>query len=476
MHAAEIAVSGAPLAYPSVVRPPTLTWAGEEPTPPDLAALPCPNCGSQDAKSLVLRVRVELPDHAPRSLALIRCPSCTACFYDDQRTPDYAEPKLNERGRVPFYVQQGAGVWLITRPVAQVKKPPGSAYMEVGCGFGFGLDYAIRTKGWVGRGMDPAPLSGLGAEQLGVPIELRYLREDDEARGSMDVVMGSEVIEHVTSPLAFVRTLRAMLKPGGVLVLTTPNADHIVPAMPPGIIVPLISPTLHTVMQNATSMRALLGRGGFAHVEIATDSHALVVFASDAPLDIETDPARLRDAYRAHLSGRAATLPPGSDIFLGYAGRALQECSNDADAAGAERAWQMLLPACRERFGLDLDTLDRLPDAVATCGLEEMATLVPLNLGGILYARSIQQVGGGVPRPTLERRFALAAEAADAMRRALGQLAMEDGLTEQIGWIARAEALLCAAYGGDEAVASRLGRLGPAPGEDGAARRRTIAE
>ena len=121
--------------------------------------------------------------------------------------PDYAEPKLNDRGRVPFYVQQGAGVSLITRPLAQLRRGAGAAYMEVGCGYGFGLDFALRTKGWSGIGIDPAPLAALGRDALGLPIDLRYLRDDDEARGTMDVVTGSEVIEHVTSPRAFVRTL-----------------------------------------------------------------------------------------------------------------------------------------------------------------------------------------------------------------------------------------------------------------------------
>ena len=354
--------------------------------------------------------------------------------------------------------------------------PPASAYMEVGCGFGFGLDYAIRTKGWDGRGIDPAGLSALGRDQLALPIELRYLHDDDEARGSMDVVLGSEVIEHVPSPRAFVRTLRAMLKPGGVLVLTTPNGEHLAPSMPSGALVPLLSPGLHLVFQNPASLRHLLADAGFVQVQVETDSHSLVAFASDAPLMLETDLPALRAGYRKHLLARAEATPPDSDVFLGFAGRALQECSNDADAAGAERAWQMLLPACRTRFGIDLDTLDALPPALATCGLEEMARLVPLNLGGVLYARSIQLLGAGVARPALERRFALAANAASALRRALGELAMEDGLTEQIGWIASAEALLCAAAAGDEAIAARLRALPDAPGDGGAAQRRAIAE
>ncbi len=462
------------------VRPPQVTWASDElaaTLPPGRLAMTCPNCGSPAQKSLVLAVDFLTPDHPLRRTHVLRCPDCTASFYDDQNPPDYAEESMLGRGRVPFYVQQGAGIWLITRPLAQLRNAPASAYMEIGCGFGFGLDYAIRTKGWDGRGIDPAGLSALGRDQLRLPIELRYLHDDDEARGSMDVVLGSEVIEHVPSPRAFVRTLRAMLKPGGVLVLTTPNGEHLAPSMPSGALVPLLSPGLHLVFQNPASLRHLLTDAGFVDVRVETDSHSLVAFASDASLMLEADLATLRASYRKHLLARAGATPPGSDVFLGFAGRALQECSNDADATGAERAWQMLLPACRDRFGVDLDRLDLLPPTVATCGLEEMARLVPLNLGGLIYARSIQQIGAGVTRGSLERRFSLAADAADALRRALGELAMEDGLTEQIGWTARAEALLCAAAsGGDEAIAARLRALPDGPGADGVAQRRTIAE
>ena len=181
---------------PSVVQPPTIVFnpAGA-PTPPDLAAHKCPNCDSTAPKTLVLTVDVQLPDNPAKRLHVLHCPACTAHFYDSQIPPDYAEPKLNDRGRVPFYVQQGAGVSLITRPLAQLRHGPGTAYMEVGCGYGFGLDFALNTKGWTGLGIDPAPLAALGRDALGLPIELRYLRDDDEARGTIDVVMGSEVID-----------------------------------------------------------------------------------------------------------------------------------------------------------------------------------------------------------------------------------------------------------------------------------------
>lgn len=458
---------------PFTVQPSVLVWADPASgTPADLQAMECPNCGSGDAKTLVLtfdgRHRVAL-----KPLKVLRCPACACHFYDDQHTPDYADPEMNDHGCVPFYVQQGAGIGLITRPLAQAAAPPGSSYMEVGCGYGFGLDFALNSRRWNGVGIDPAPLAAVGREALGVAIDLRYLRDDDEARGTIDVVMASEVIEHVPSPAAFVRTLRAMLRPGGLLMLTTPNGDDILPASSPGVIVSLLSPTLHLVIQNPASLTALLRQAGFAHVDVQVDSHSLVAFASDAPLALEHDPTALRQAYRAHLARRAEAFDATSDVFLGFAGRWFQESVNDGDMEAASHAWALLLPACRDRFGLDLDRLGELPPALAACDLEDMARLVPLNLGGLLYARGIQRLHGGDARSDLETQFTLAVQAAAAMRRALNELSMEDGQTEEIGWTASAEALLCAAAGGAADIAARLAALPPAPA-GGATRRRAI--
>jgi len=460
---------------PFTVQPSALLWADPaDGTPAGLQAIQCPNCGSDDAKALVLTF--DGRQHrvvAQKTLNVLRCPACGCRFYDDQHSPDYADPEMNDHGCVPFYVQQGAGIGLITRPLAQAAAAPGSSYMEVGCGYGFGLDFALNSRGWNGVGIDPAPLAAVGREALGVAIELRYLRDDDEARGTIDVVMASETIEHVPSPIAFVRTLRAMLRPDGLLVLTTPNGDDIMPATSPGAIVSLLSPTLHLVIQSRESLAGLLRRAGFAHVDVQVDGHSLVSFASDAPLALEHDPATLRRLYRAHLAHQAEAFDGASDVFLGYAGRSLQESVNDGDMIAAARAWALLVPACQDRFGFDLDQIKALPPALATCDLEVMARLVPLNLGGLLYARGVQRLNEGVPRPELETQFALAAQAAAALRRALNELSMEDGQTEDIGWTASAEALLCAAAGGVPDVAARLAVLPPAPA-GGAARRRIV--
>jgi SAM-dependent methyltransferase len=235
---------------------PTVTWP--EPSARAEWSSQCPNCGSCTGKPVLLTVEWHSPGQHRRSARLLRCPTCTCYFFDQHTQPDYAEPALGTAGRVPFYLQQGAGIGLITRPLARIRKPSGSTYLEVGCGFGFGLDFGIQARSWQGKGIDPAPLSDLGKRLLGLNIELRYLEPEDGARFDVDVVMSSETIEHVPSPRTFADTLRSALKPDGILVLTTPNADKITPSTPPGALVPILSPGLHLVFQNARSLQSLL--------------------------------------------------------------------------------------------------------------------------------------------------------------------------------------------------------------------------
>ena len=385
-------------ALPSSVQPPTVTWAAAGAvTPAALRAMPCPNCGAADPKTHMLTVDVQLPDNPPKRLRLLRCPACTCRFYDDQVPPDYAEPALNDRGRVPFYVQQGAGVSLITRPLAMALAPPGSTYMEVGCGYGFGLDFACNTRGWRGRGIDPAPLAALGRDALGLPIELRYLRDDGEAQGTMDVVMGSEVIEHIPAPYSFIALLRRWMQPGATLVLTTPNADTLTPGQDPANLVCMLSVGAHVILYSARAIEVLLRRSGFAHIHTEAAGDTLVAFASDQPLRFDANaPARHLAGYRAYLQHLVATAEPGRPLWNGAAGRLFELQCIDAPDLDALALWDRIALAWRERFGIDL-LRRRMPAPVreqefgrdAMALLQAHAATQPFNLGAVLAARAV---------------------------------------------------------------------------------------
>ena len=93
--------------------------------------------------------------------------------------------------------------------------------VDVGCGIGRFLEYAGDLTGEY-IGVDVVRHPGLSEDAAFHRADL-----DREAiplaSSSADIVSALETIEHLESPRAFCRELTRILKPGGWLVLSTPN-------------------------------------------------------------------------------------------------------------------------------------------------------------------------------------------------------------------------------------------------------------
>ena len=93
--------------------------------------------------------------------------------------------------------------------------------VDVGCGIGRFLEYAGDLTGDY-IGVDVVRHPGLSEDAAFHRADL-----DREAipvaSSSADIVSALETIEHLESPRAFCRELTRILKPGGWLVLSTPN-------------------------------------------------------------------------------------------------------------------------------------------------------------------------------------------------------------------------------------------------------------
>jgi SAM-dependent methyltransferase len=50
--------------------------------------------------------------------------------------------------------------------------------------------------------------------------------EDLELTGEFDAVIATELFEHLVEPIGFLRTIRGLLRPGGTVVISTPNVGH----------------------------------------------------------------------------------------------------------------------------------------------------------------------------------------------------------------------------------------------------------
>ncbi len=415
----------------------------------------CPNCGAVGPVRQLLDIDYKPPDAEHRYILQI-CPNCTVRFVDNTETMDYSTDELIEIGWNIYQVQLGAGVWPISAPLTRIDKPAGARVLEIGGAYGFGLDFCIRARGWRGEGYDPSPLAAFGARELGLNIRQEYFEAKDIAAGPWDIVITTEVIEHLTHPPEFFALMRAALAPDGLLVLTTPDAEWITPELSAGAMMPLLSPGAHVVLQTASSLQAGLRAAGFAHVVVKREAMSLIAYASAAPFALLEDPAPARAMYRRYLVERAKLTEPMSDLRLGFAGRGLFEAANDGDPEAVEVAWAALVPAVKARFGIDLESLTPLPEGASQASLAELARMIPLGLGMILFGRAMHLISEGADRSGILPMLRLARAAIDALQGALGRRSLTDGLSASIRGIIGVEILLCQAEAADPACVAPL--------------------
>jgi len=105
--------------------------------------------------------------------------------------------------------------------------PAGAAVLDLGCGNGTFLSL-FRGRGWRLYGTDFSP-TGIAIAREAFP-EIQFFLADStspagdmlERVGPVDLILSTEVIEHLYDPRGFLRNAYQLLKPGGRLVLSTP--------------------------------------------------------------------------------------------------------------------------------------------------------------------------------------------------------------------------------------------------------------
>lgn len=143
-----------------------------------------------------------------------------------------------------------------------------SNLLDVGCGSGDFLA-AMRDLGWRVKGVETDPRAADIARQRGLDISTGDLQTAGFDGGSFDAVTMAHVIEHVHDAAAVVAECRRVLKPGGTLVILTPNGKswghrHF------GRDWRGLEPPRHIRIFNRANMRHLLDAAGLTPVRVET--------------------------------------------------------------------------------------------------------------------------------------------------------------------------------------------------------------
>ena len=171
-----------------------------------------------------------------------RCRACRTLWAEDPPVPTSTAPLYRDGG---YYVKPGTGAaaervlpgykdYLADRPHIEAKfveilehmeryVPPGRL-LDVGSGPGF-LISAANERGWRASGIDLNDWAVRYArDELGLEVRHGMLEPGAFEDSAFDAVTMMDLVEHVAEPGALVREAARITRPGGVLVLLTPDA------------------------------------------------------------------------------------------------------------------------------------------------------------------------------------------------------------------------------------------------------------
>ena len=119
------------------------------------------------------------------------------------------------------YLAEEAGRRVTARRLLDAieRHAPRGRMLEVGCGHGLLLDEA-RARGWSVEGLELAAESREHARSLGLDVRDQTL---EAAEGVYGAVVLADVLEHLDDPVGALRQIAALLAPGGVTLIVTPE-------------------------------------------------------------------------------------------------------------------------------------------------------------------------------------------------------------------------------------------------------------
>ncbi|MEE2987218.1 MAG: class I SAM-dependent methyltransferase [Nitrospinota bacterium] len=157
--------------------------------------------------------------------------------------------------------------------------------LDLGCGAGFFLQYA-KNRGWNGHGLDILPeYINYGKNTLHLEnLHCGPLESATYEKESFDVVTLWDLIEHLQHPLTYLRGIQKLLRPGGLMVIWTPNNKNAVYLKDQWT---GYWPRQHLYFFSRDTLGHLLGKAGFKILDCKTTKTKKGLLLSQDSLDFK---------------------------------------------------------------------------------------------------------------------------------------------------------------------------------------------
>ena len=170
----------------------------------------------------------------PGLFPLLKCTCCGHAFLQAEFPAEllrnlysnyYPRSSFNIDTYLPANESSGFRSWLNGDKSSTFRWVPRAVrVLDIGCGFGESLGY-YQARGCDVYGVEADENIRRVADKFGYNVHVGLFDASVYEANFFDYVTMSQVIEHVTEPVQTLSGIARVLKPGGVAILSTPNAS-----------------------------------------------------------------------------------------------------------------------------------------------------------------------------------------------------------------------------------------------------------
>ena len=356
----------------------------------------CPICNKLNNKKFADLINCEdIFNNSYSENSLIRCSNCYTVYFCKLEIVGYLDAQQEiAKKYTDHYLLIGCGIDL----GIELLDTWGGEYetlLEVGCGVGFSLDYWSNFKNKYGIGLEAAYYGSVGRKLLNVDIRDIYLNSENPPLGKFDIVLATEVIEHVENPSGFLKSLKNNMSENGILLLTTPAAEFINRDKKETMLLAVLSYGFHYFILSKKSMTKLLIENGFTNIEINIRNERMIV------------KAELKNNNKFHLFKKKFSrkeyinyleylaINPNKIVIELSLIRLFEELMNAGDFEKAADVLPKLFLSIKEKYRLDITNLiSSIDNSKNFIQLDDYLYNLPPYIGilfyylGIFYSRS----------------------------------------------------------------------------------------